>query len=555
MKKAHYLVFVLPLFLIAIPSPSVAQVGTCAEAQAQATLEVGNIHASIFNNGRLFFDNNAGKSYEVPKGSGVNSIFASTFMVGGLINDSLRISSSTFGPYEFWPGPLDSNGNPPSDCSTYDRIWEIKTSDFEQFEMDGSFSTNMLDWPWELGAPIIDGDGNPNNYNLDGGDRPELLGDQMLWWVMNDRGNEHIWSEEDPIGLEVNVSVYAFEHAKTGGDITFYRYQLTNKNASPFEDAYLGFFVDPDLGNFDDDFVGSDSLLHLGYTYNSDSFDEEGYGNAPPALGYTFLITPEAQTDALDNDHDGDVDESGEQTGMYSFSFFGFSGFVFGDRPKGKDIYNRLRALWIDGQPITFGGDGRTHSTQPARFMYPGDPTTGSFWSEIRPLPESEFTNPTFDRRFVISGGPFSLQPGESTELLMGVVWAQGANNLDSVRKLKGIVGNMQSTPESYLISGYLAGQIDEQPATPEFALGFDQNFPNPFLGTTTLRYSLPKTMNVRLAVYDLLGREVAVLAEGSQEAGIYTGAFDGTKVPPGVYFARLEVDHLQFTKLMVRGQ
>ena len=493
MKKAHYLVLALTLLSIATTSPTAAQVGTCKEAQAQATLDVGNIHASIFNNGRLFFDNNAGSSYEVPKGGGVNSIFASTFVVGGLIDDSLRIASSTFGPYEFWPGPLDPNGNPPSDCSTYDRIWEINTSDFEQIESHGSFSANMLDWPWELGAPVIDGDGNPNNYNLDGGDRPELLGDQMLWWVMNDRGNEHVWSEEDPIGLEVRVSVYAFEHAKTGGDITFYRYQLSNKNTSPFKEAYLGFFVDPDLGNFDDDFVGSDSLLHLGYAYNSDPFDEDGYGNAPPALGYTFLITPEAQVDALDNDHDGEVDEAGERTGMFSFSFFDRSGILLGDEPAGAETYNRMRALWIDGHPMTFGGDGRTFSERPTRFMYPGDPTTGSFWTEIRPLPEENISNRPSDRRFIISGGPFTLESGESTELLMAVVWAQGANNLDSVKRLKGIVSNMQMAPDSYLTSGYLTGQIDQPPTTPEFALGFDQNFPNPFTSTTTLRYSLPK--------------------------------------------------------------
>ena len=193
-----------------------------------------------------------------------------------LINDELHISASTYGPYEFWPGPLDAKA-PPVDCSVYDVIWEINAEDFEQFEA-GTYSDNMLNWPWDLGAPVIDGDGNPDNYNLEGGDRPELLGDQLLWWIMNDRGNEHLWSEEPSIGLEARVSVFAFEHAKTGGDITFYRYQLTNKNTAALTDAYLGMWADPDLGNAGDDYVGSDSLLHLGFTYNADSDDE-----APPS--------------------------------------------------------------------------------------------------------------------------------------------------------------------------------------------------------------------------------------------------------------------------------
>ena len=135
----------------------------------------------------------------------------------------------------------------------------------------------------------------------------------------------------------------------------------------------------------------------------------------------------------------------------------------------------------------------------------------------------------------------------------MALVWAQGANNLDSVRKLKNIVANMQETPESYLASGYTAGQIPSSPPTPEFVLGFDQNFPNPFTGSTILRYSLPKSMQVRLSVYDILGREIAILSEGTQEAGIYSRAFDSTPFPPGIYFARLNLDHLSFTKKLVK--
>lgn len=62
------------------------------------------------------------------------------------------------------------------------------------------------------------------------------------------------------------------------------------------------------------------------------------------------------------------------------------------------------------------------------------------------------------------------------------------------------------------------------------------QNYPNPFNPTTWVRYSLPNASNVRLEVFDMVGRSVAVLARGKQSAGIHTAAFDATNLPSGMY-------------------
>jgi hypothetical protein len=80
-------------------------------------------------------------------------------------------------------------------------------------------------------------------------------------------------------------------------------------------------------------------------------------------------------------------------------------------------------------------------------------------------------------------------------------------------------------------------------------ATGFTllQNYPNPFNPTTSIGYSvraasrqLPAVSSVRLVVYDLLGREVAVLVNGKKEAGLYEVPFDGSKLPSGVYLYKL---------------
>jgi hypothetical protein len=65
-------------------------------------------------------------------------------------------------------------------------------------------------------------------------------------------------------------------------------------------------------------------------------------------------------------------------------------------------------------------------------------------------------------------------------------------------------------------------------------------NYPNPFNPVTTIRYSIPEAGNVRLVIYDIMGRQVAVLADGYASAGTYSAIWNGSSAPSGVYFYRL---------------
>ena len=82
--------------------------------------------------------------------------------------------------------------------------------------------------------------------------------------------------------------------------------------------------------------------------------------------------------------------------------------------------------------------------------------------------------------------------------------------------------------------------------------LGFAQNYPNPFSETTTIRYSLPQAMTVRLRVFDVLGRAVVTLVDTQQDGGLYEVPFEAKNLPGGVYFYRLQLDFLTFTRKMV---
>jgi len=68
------------------------------------------------------------------------------------------------------------------------------------------------------------------------------------------------------------------------------------------------------------------------------------------------------------------------------------------------------------------------------------------------------------------------------------------------------------------------------------------ENYPNPFNPQTTLRFTLPEEAHVRLTVYDVLGREIMVLVDGTRLAGTHEAHFDGSRLPSGIYVYRLRV-------------
>src|SRR5205085_2334454 len=63
------------------------------------------------------------------------------------------------------------------------------------------------------------------------------------------------------------------------------------------------------------------------------------------------------------------------------------------------------------------------------------------------------------------------------------------------------------------------------------------QNYPNPFNPGTKIDYTLPVSGKVSIKVYDMNGREAAVLVDKNQDAGSYTAQFDASKLSSGVYF------------------
>ena len=81
---------------------------------------------------------------------------------------------------------------------------------------------------------------------------------------------------------------------------------------------------------------------------------------------------------------------------------------------------------------------------------------------------------------------------------------------------------------------------------------GLSQNYPNPFNPTTAISYQLPAVSHVTLKVYNLLGQEVATLADEVKQAGFYTANWDASSFSSGVYFYRLQTGSFVQTKKLI---
>ena len=119
---------------------------------------------------------------------------------------------------------------------------------------------------------------------------------------------------------------------------------------------------------------------------------------------------------------------------MSKFVYYNNDFTVNGNPTVAADYYNYLKGIWIDGQPMTYGGTGWDPNNLECDFMFPGntDSNYENEWSEVTA------GNLPADRRFLQSAGPFTLEPGAVNYITVGVVWARAEGGpLASVEALK----------------------------------------------------------------------------------------------------------------------
>jgi hypothetical protein len=169
--------------------------------------------------------------------------------------------------------------------------------------------------------------------------------------------------------------------------------------------------------------------------------------------------------------------------------------------------------------------------------MLPGDPVEQACWSMEEMC--GGYADQPYDQRFMLSSGPFRMEPGDVQEIIFAIPFTQGADRLDSVVKLREAARYLQRAYDLGLFEPQRVRPAPTEPPPPQdFAL---RAFPNPFASSASVELTVADGAGaLRLAVYDVLGREVAVLADGVLAPGEYPFALDGDALPAGVYFVRL---------------
>lgn len=445
--------------------------------------------------------------------------------------------------------------------------FNIPMDSVRQVQIDAvrvQYEKDRNEWPWQKGAPFYDTNGNKI---MDHGEEPGLAhADHVVWFVANDLDAAVTTNffGSPPIGLEMQVTLWAYN--RTGSRLNdafqnaiFKRARLIYKGRADTPDTaridsmFIGQVVDPDVGKAGDDFAGCDTLLQLGYGYNSKSIDNDfqKFNIFAPAIGYTLIQGPIV---ASNNPLDYANFDFGKRSGFINLPMTSFWQKATGTTVR-IDIYafKMYKAMTgflplMDSEEPFWDCNGN-----PTRFMVSGDPVKGTGC-----IDGMRHVHPGFpgDRSFQMSSGPFTMSLGDTQEVVIAIVGGIGSGCLASVSVMKHHVKWARFYAQWVFVTG-----LEEEPLTEELLLPQNfrlyQNYPNPFNVSTEICYDLPITKSVKLAIYNLMGQVVKVLVNETQEAGNYVFQWDGMdvrgeKVPSGIYLYRIEAGYWVLTKKMI---
>jgi len=512
--------------------------------QTTTQLNANNVNATISDDGH-FFNNSQSSSpgYEVPDGSGINAIFTGSFWFGGTdVNGQLKLAAPIYAGsgQDYWTGPATRyNGsewalNNWSTIQDYfgQTLWTVTKDEINDHIANYQSSTytmpaDIQNWPahgdTSLGnydgmlpyiAPFVDVNSN-GVYDPVNGDYPCIKGDQATYLIMSDLGGLHTASQGGPIGIELHYMFYQFNSVPELANTTFFDVEVVNMGTQTLYDTHASFFLDTDLGNYADDYIGTDTLRNMVYAYNADNVDETnggqlGYGTAPPAIGLKLLSHNLTSSIAFSN-------------GM-------------GSPTSAAEYYQNMRGNLSNGSDQL---DGLGNSTD---YFYYGDPNVSNSWSEYQ-----QGTVPS-DRRMLASTNIGTYTPDmtygavDRKTFSYAIIYAQGSDNLNSVSELQTSADFIQSYFDNMTNNCFdiQFASIPEKDAV-EFSV-----YPNPNSGNFTIQ--LPTTEKATATIIDAQGRVVH-----SQSIGQGMNTID-VLLESGVYFVQVEANATSsITRMVVR--
>ncbi|MCX6149389.1 MAG: hypothetical protein NTX22_02560 [Ignavibacteriales bacterium] len=362
-------------------------------------------------------------------------VFEDGLVWAGKIGREVRMNGNTH-RQGLQAGKILENGQADDVSKEKYRVYKIRKTweSFPPGDLRNQYQKDLEEWPVEDGAPWEDKNGN-GKYDVG---EAQFVGDEVLWYVANDLDptRSTFTYGSQPIGLEQQCTIFGFQRTGDLGDILFKKYKMINKGQNTMSNMYFGMWTDTDLGDGNDDYTGCDTLLSLGYTYNATNNDAT-FGAAPPSMGYDFFQGPIVPGEPLDSaKFDGKWRKSFKNLPMTGFIAYINGSALLPDPSQGQykgtlEFYNYLQGIIWNGTPFI---DPITNKVT-TKILY-GDPVAGTGWYEgPKGWPGGSFA--PGDRRHLMCSGPFTMAPGDTQEIVVGLVIARGSSNLNSVTELK----------------------------------------------------------------------------------------------------------------------
>jgi len=559
----------------------------------RAYLNLNNISTIFKNTGISDIDiSESSSGFVFPKGSNRTAVYISGLLWGAKIpgDPQVRVGGSAYRE-GLQGGRILPNGEVEDPGDLHVRIYRVRPDVYpggpwvdlsveaqdemkSEAEVRAQYELDWVEWRAQDGAPYLDGNNNgqfepdPSSNDVPGIDGAA----QTIWFVANDQnpGKTLDLYGTLPIGIEYQATMWEYKDSVGFDNLFFRKYKLINKtnllgDPTTFEDMYISMWSDIDIGDASDDYAGCDTLLGLGFGYNASDTDAVYSPLPPPAVGFDLIRGPivpgnpgeDKNRNGVDDTQDFALNEENQRLygfinlPMTAFYYFTNQDSLITDPPQGdpqgaNQFYNFMQGkIGLTGEyfinPIT---------SLPTTFALPGNPVTGAGWID------GMLQGPG-DRRIGLSTGPLQMEPGDTQTVVIAEI-AGGATNgvnhlaaIDLVKYYSTIAQNFYDTRFPLPVS------VNDEAVTPQ-TFELDQNFPNPFNPSTTIKFSIPVTLSgvegsfFTLKIFNALGEEVEVLLDKEFTAGTYKVEWNATGLPSGVYLYRLQAGDLIEIKKML---